>query len=86
MPNTKSAKKRDRQGESRRERNRKQRSAVRSAVKKVRAASSAEEAQAAYRDAERMLDRAAGKNLVSKNTAARQKSRLAKAVRGTSKK
>jgi small subunit ribosomal protein S20 len=75
-----------RQGESRRERNRKQRSAVRSAVKKVRAAASAEEAQAAYRDAERMLDRAAGKNLVAKNTAARNKRRLAKAVLGMSKK
>ncbi|UCF40310.1 MAG: 30S ribosomal protein S20 [Gemmatimonadota bacterium] len=81
MPNTKSAKKRMRQNTRRRAQNRKHRSAVRSAVKKVRAAASADEAEAAYREAERLLDRAAGKKLVAKNTAARQKRRLAKAAR-----
>lgn len=86
MPNIQSAKKRMRQNESRRAQNRKQRSAMRSAVKKVRAAATAAEADAAYREAERLLDRAAGKNLVSKNHAARQKSRLIKAAREKSKK
>ncbi len=86
MPNIQSAKKRMRQNETRRAQNRKHRSAVRSAVKKVRTAASAEEAEVAYREAERLLDRAARKNLVAKNNAARQKSRLIKDVRGKAKK
>jgi hypothetical protein len=56
------------------------------AAERVRTAASAEEAEVAYREAERLLDRAARKNLVAKNNAARQKSRLLKAVRGKSKK
>lgn len=86
MPNIQSAKKRMRQNEASRAQNRKHRSALRSAVKKVRAAASTEEAEAAYREAERLLDRAARKHLVAKNNAARQKSRLIKAVREKSKK
>jgi small subunit ribosomal protein S20 len=78
VPNIQSAKKRMRQNETSRTQNRKHRSAVRSAIKKVRAAASGE--------AERLIDRAAGKNLVAKTSAARQKSRLIKAVRGKAKK
>ncbi len=78
MPNSKSAKKRMRQGTSRRQRNRAQRSVLRTAVKRVRAAASGKDAQAAYREAERMLDRAAQHHLIHPNKAARDKSRLRK--------
>lgn len=80
MPRTASAKKAMRQSRSRQERNRAQRSQLRSAVKKVRAAGNAAEAQEAFSQAMRLLDRAGRKNLVHRNTAARQKSRLAKLV------
>lgn len=81
MPRIKSAKKRLRQARSATLRNRTQRSQLRSAVKKVRAATTAEEATQAYRAAERLLDRSARKSLLHPNAAARQKSRLAKAIR-----
>ncbi len=81
MPNTRSAKKRMRQTARGRQRNRPQRSALRSVVRKVRGAATAEEAAQALRAAEAALDRAARKGLIHRNTAARQKSRLAKAAR-----
>lgn len=80
MPNIRSAKKRMRQNGPRRDRNRQQLSAVRTAVKQVRAADTQAEAQAAFARAEMLLDRAAGKQLVHPNAAARQKSRLTKAI------
>lgn len=80
MPNIRSAKKRMRQAGKRRARNQAQRSAMRTAVKRVRTAATAEDAQAAYRKAEELLDRAARKNLIHRNAAARQKSRLRKAL------
>ena len=76
MPNIRSVKKRMRQSTKRRARNRVQRAALRSAVKRVRSAGNAESAALAYKDAERLLDRAAQRGLVSKNKAARTKSRL----------
>ena len=78
MPNIKSAKKRMRQAAKHRAQNREQKSALRSAVKRVRQAGSVEESQAAYKEAERLLDRAARKGLVAKNKAARDKGRLQK--------
>jgi small subunit ribosomal protein S20 len=52
--------------------NRAQRSALRSAVKKAKAATgTAAEKKAALLEAERLLDRAGRKNLIHKNTAAR---------------
>ncbi|HEY3280604.1 MAG TPA: 30S ribosomal protein S20 [Gemmatimonadales bacterium] len=80
MPKIKSAKKAMRQARSRQERNRTQRSALRTAVKRVRAATAAT-AATAYVVASRLLDRAARKGLIHKNTAARHKSRLAKLVK-----
>ena len=80
MPNIKSAKKRMRQAEGRRALNRQQKSTLRSAVKRVRQAGTQEEAQTAYKEAEQLLDRAARKNLVPKNAAARNKRRLHKVV------
>ena len=80
MPRTKSAKKAMRQTKTRTERNRAQRSQLRNAVKKVRSAGTADEATKAFEAAQKVLDRAGRKNLIHKNAAARQKSRLAKAV------
>ena len=81
MPRIESAKKAMRQGRARQIRNRAQSSALRTAVKRVRAATTAEQAAAAYRVAARLLDRAARKNLIHHNNAARHKSRLAAVVR-----
>lgn len=84
MPNTASAKKELRKSRSRRLRNRAQRSALRSAVKRVRAAVAAKDEEAAtqsFRLAAKKLDQAAARNLIHKNTAARVKSRLSKAMR-----
>jgi small subunit ribosomal protein S20 len=70
-----------RQGRARATLNRTHRSQLRTAVKKVRSSTGAE-AKAAYAEAVRLLDRAGQKNIIHKNAAARQKSRLAKLVAG----
>ena len=80
MPRIKSAKKRRRQTQVRTAANTTQRSALRTAVKKVRTAATPAEAAEALKGAESALDRAGRKNLVHRNTAARTKSRLAKAA------
>lgn len=80
MPRIKSAKKARRQSVVHAERNRAQRSRLRGAVKRVRSATTAAAAQAAYADAVELLDRAARKRLIHPNNAARHKSRLAAAV------
>jgi small subunit ribosomal protein S20 len=81
VPRIKSAAKRMRQGRARAILNRTHRSQLRTAVKKVRSSTGAE-AKAAYAEAVRLLDRAGQKNIIHKNGAARQKSRLAKLVAG----
>jgi small subunit ribosomal protein S20 len=84
MANTKSAEKRVRQSEKRRERNRAAKSAMRTAVKRVRGAVDAGDAataEGALAEALQVIDRSAKKSVVHKNTAARTKSRLVKAVR-----
>jgi small subunit ribosomal protein S20 len=58
-------------------RNRHVRSKLRTAIKKVRQADSPEAATAALREASSLLDRAAAKNVIHANKAARAKSRLA---------
>ena len=80
MPNIRSAKKRMRQSRKARERNRQQRTALRTAVKKARGAAGPEAADA-LRTAESLLDRAARKRLVHPNAAARLKRRLQKAAK-----
>ncbi len=77
MPQIRSAKKRMRQGRARAAQNRTQRSRLRGALKKVRAAVGADVEQA-YAEAVKLLDRAGRKRLIHPNAAARQKSRLAK--------
>ncbi len=84
MPNNASSKKRLRQNEKLRVRNKAVKSNVRSQVRAVRAAAAAgdaEKAQAEFRVACKKLDRAAAKNLIHKNAAARSKSRLSKVVK-----
>ncbi|MGH7561695.1 MAG: 30S ribosomal protein S20 [Gemmatimonadales bacterium] len=77
MPRTKSAKKQMRQARSRTARNRSQRSALRTAIKRARAAG--EKARdKAYVEAVKLMDRAARKRLIHPNTAARLKSRMGK--------
>lgn len=83
MPNTESAKRALRKSLKRRIRNRAQRSALRTTVKKVRAAASpdnATEAREALQVAIKRIDQAAAKGLIHKNKAARDKSRLTRLV------
>ena len=80
MPKIRSAKKRMRQARTRALRNRSQRSAVRTAVKKARQEPTAETVAAAVRT----LDRSARKRLIHPNAAARKKSRLAKRLKKAS--
>ena len=75
MPNIASAKKNMRKSRAAAVRNRAQRSALRTALKKARAEGATPETVTA---AVSLLDRAARKGLVHRNAAARQKSRLAK--------
>ena len=81
MPRIRSAAKRMRQARARATLNRTQRSQLRTALKRVRTSTGAE-AEAAYADAVKLLDRAGQKNIIHKNAAARQKSRLARLVGG----
>ncbi|MFP6702621.1 MAG: 30S ribosomal protein S20 [Planctomycetaceae bacterium] len=85
MPNSISAKKSHRQSLKRRVRNRGQRSALRTSVKKVRDAvanGESEQAASLLTAAAKKLDQAAARNLIHANKAARTKSRLAKLVNG----
>ena len=77
MPNIQSAKKNMRKSRAAAIRNRAQRSALRTALKKagVEGATNVER-----RRAIQLLDRAARKGLIHRNAAARRKSRLAKAA------
>ncbi len=77
VPNIASAKKNMRKSRAAAIRNRAQRSALRTALKRASSAGNAEEKLAAVK----LLDRAARKGLIHKNAAARHKSRLAKAAK-----
>ncbi|MGH7200071.1 MAG: 30S ribosomal protein S20 [Planctomycetaceae bacterium] len=81
MPNTASAKKALRQNAKCRLRNRAQRSALRTTLKKFRLAAAGQDpsaAETAFRLVVKKLDQAAGKGLIHKNKAARTKSRLSR--------
>ena len=75
MPNIASAKKNMRKSRAAQARNRAQRTALRTALKKAKGEGASADAQAT---AVTLLDRAARKGLIHKNAAARHKSRLAK--------
>ncbi|MGQ0715144.1 MAG: 30S ribosomal protein S20 [Gemmatimonadaceae bacterium] len=76
VPNIKSAEKNMRKSRAAAVRNRAQRSALRTALKKATDPQATDEAR---RGAVSLLDRAARKGLIHRNAAARYKSRLAKA-------
>lgn len=83
MPNIKSAKKRAKQSEKRRQINYARKSDVKTAVKKVLdavAAQDLEQARTLLRQAQAKLARAEGKGLMHRNATARKMSRLAKKV------
>lgn len=84
MANIKSAKKRAKQAEARRQHNASRRSMMRTYLKKVDAAIDAGDksaAQTSLQDVVSVLDRLAGKGLIHKNKASRHKSRLTAKVK-----
>ena len=83
MANIKSQKKRNIQNEKRHQRNVATKSALKTSTKKVHAAAAAghgDAATTAQLEAARALDKAASRGILHKKTAARRKSRLAKAA------
>ena len=83
MPNLKSSQKRLRASLKARERNRSLRTRMRGAIKRVRQATDPAAAAEALQAAGSIIDRTAQKGVVHRNTAARYKSRLARAVAKT---
>jgi small subunit ribosomal protein S20 len=84
MANIASARKRARQAEKRRLHNASLRSELRSAIRDIRKAITAGDKKAArtvYQSAVSVIDSIADKNIIHKNTAARQKSRLAARIK-----
>jgi small subunit ribosomal protein S20 len=84
MANTAQARKRARQAEATRQRNASLKSALRTAVKKVKKAIATGDKAAAtstLRESQAVIDRIADKRIVHKNMASRTKSRLAQAIR-----
>ncbi|PKL35164.1 MAG: 30S ribosomal protein S20 [Spirochaetae bacterium HGW-Spirochaetae-1] len=85
MANTKSQEKRNRQNEKRRQKNTQDKSAIRTASKKVNKAldtkeKNAEELTTLFTQFSSTIDAAAAKRTLHKNTAARRKSRIAKKI------
>jgi small subunit ribosomal protein S20 len=81
MANIKSQIKRNRQTEIRKERNKAERSSLKTQVKKFLStveSGDKDAAQTAYRETAQAFDKAASKGIVHKNKAANTKSRLAK--------
>ncbi len=81
MADRKSAIKRIRTSREQNDRNRMWRSRLRTVIKKVRAAESAEAAEAALGIAIPVIDRTASSGVIHRNAAARYKSRLTSYVR-----
>jgi small subunit ribosomal protein S20 len=87
MANIKSQIKRNKQNAKRQERNKAVRTSLKTSTKRVRVAvagGDADQAAASQRDAARALDKAAARGIVHPRTAARRKSRLAKAANSVS--
>ena len=81
MANINSQKKRNRQNETRRQRNKSTMSELKTSMKKVeKAAAAGEPTDELYRSAQKKIDTAAAKGVLHPNTAARKKSRLAASV------
>jgi small subunit ribosomal protein S20 len=85
MANIKSARKRARQALVRRDHNMSLRTEVRTAIKNVKkavAAGNAETATRTLRASQRVIDRVVAKGILHRNAGDRHKSRLAQAVKG----
>ena len=82
MPTIKSAKKRMELSRAANTRNRVNRSRIKTAIRRVREAESAETAQVHMKEAIALLDRAATKRLLHPNRVARIKSQIARHVSG----
>jgi small subunit ribosomal protein S20 len=80
LANSSSAEKRNRQNRRRTERNRHQRSRLKTAIKNVMKAEDGESATAAFKQASTLLDRFGTRRLIHPNKAARKKSQLARIV------
>ena len=81
MANIKSQEKRNRQNETRRQRNKSIKSDLKTSLKKVdQSVAAGESADEAYRQAQKKIDMAAQKGVIHPNAAARKKSRLAKSA------
>ena len=80
MPNIKSSAKRDQLAKARNAKNKAEKSALKTAVKKFDAAvaeGNKEAAVSTYKVAVKAVDKAVGKNLIHKNNAANKKSKMA---------
>ena len=80
MPNIKSSAKRDALSKAKHAKNKSEKSALKTAVKKFDAAvaqGDKEKAASTFKAAVKAMDRAAGKNLIHKNNAANKKSKMA---------
>ena len=83
MPNHRSAEKRDRQNKKRREVNKNNRTALRTQIKKLRAALTGNDKKQStelLNPTISLIDKAVNKGVLHKNTAARHKSRLTSRV------
>ena len=80
MANSRSALKRVRSSETRRLRNRYQLKTTRTFIKRLRETSDKAEAEALYKKVASMIDKLAKKNIIHKNKASNQKSKLRKLV------
>ena len=79
MPNIKSSAKRDQLAKARNAKNKAEKSALKTAVKKFDAAvaeGNKDAAATTYKAAVKAVDKAAGKNLIHKNNAANKKSKM----------
>ena len=81
MPTHKSAAKRMKTAERDRQRNRRVKTGLRSAVKDFKATKAGEKKNADYKEISRLVDIAARKGVIHKNKAGRTKSRLAKQLK-----
>lgn len=80
MPKAKSVLKRQRQTARRAAQNKTVRSRIKTLERRVREASSPEEAQDRFRQFQTRIDKAAAKGIIHPNKAARRKARMAKAL------
>lgn len=85
MPNTKQAKKRMVTDDIRRMRNKTVRSSMRTAIRRVHEAETAEAANAALPTAFKCIDKAAKKNVIHDNAADRRKAQLHRYIAGLEK-